>query len=106
VKAAFRFSELTGVRLVIKNTGHDYIGRSSAPDSLTLMVSNRILRDPPLTVFELDEEFEGSESSYPTYCVWALIDRQITYSENFQPEGCRTTSPGVTMGVGLIHSHI
>jgi len=27
---------------------------------------------------------------------------QITYSENFKPEGCKSTSPGVTMGVSLI----
>jgi hypothetical protein len=42
VQAALKFSESTGVRLVIKNTGHDYIGRSSAPDSLTLLVSYRV----------------------------------------------------------------
>ncbi|KAJ7440768.1 hypothetical protein B0H11DRAFT_2163285 [Mycena galericulata] len=36
VAAAFKFSEETGVPLVIKNTGHDYEGRSSAPQSLAL----------------------------------------------------------------------
>ncbi|PVF98323.1 FAD-binding domain-containing protein [Serendipita vermifera] len=40
VKAAFEFAKTTGVRLVIKNTGHDYMGRSTAPDSLTLWTRN------------------------------------------------------------------
>ncbi|KAJ7110724.1 hypothetical protein C8R43DRAFT_162562 [Mycena crocata] len=40
VAAAFKFSEHTGVPLVIKNTGHDYKGRSSAPKSLALWMHN------------------------------------------------------------------
>jgi hypothetical protein len=38
VTAAFEFARTTGARIVVKNTGHDYIGRSHAPDSLTLWV--------------------------------------------------------------------
>lgn len=40
VAAAFEFARSTGVRIVIKNTGHDYKGRSHAPDSLTLWTRN------------------------------------------------------------------
>ncbi|KAF5377947.1 hypothetical protein D9615_006755 [Tricholomella constricta] len=40
VAAAFRFSKRTKVPLVIKNTGHDYKGRSSAPRSLALWTHN------------------------------------------------------------------
>ncbi|KAJ7485420.1 FAD-binding domain-containing protein [Mycena latifolia] len=40
VQAAFKFSKKTGVPLVVKNTGHDYKGRSSAPDSLALWTHN------------------------------------------------------------------
>ncbi|KIJ42536.1 hypothetical protein M422DRAFT_170983 [Sphaerobolus stellatus SS14] len=40
VQAAFSFSKTTGVPLVIKNTGHDYKGRSSAPHSLSLWTHN------------------------------------------------------------------
>ncbi|KAJ6468927.1 hypothetical protein C8R45DRAFT_435986 [Mycena sanguinolenta] len=36
VAAAFRFSKETRVPLVVKNTGHDYKGRSSAPNSMAL----------------------------------------------------------------------
>ncbi|KAF8685100.1 oxygen-dependent FAD-linked oxidoreductase family [Rhizoctonia solani] len=40
VIAAFVFSRLTSVPLVIKNSGHDYKGRSSAPNALTLWTHN------------------------------------------------------------------
>ncbi|KAK0229643.1 FAD-binding domain-containing protein [Armillaria nabsnona] len=34
VAAAFEFSRRTGVHVVVKNTGHDYMGRSSGPGTL------------------------------------------------------------------------
>ncbi|KAI0683912.1 FAD-binding domain-containing protein [Cerioporus squamosus] len=40
VVAAFNFSSITGVPLAIKNTGHDYSGRSSTPGSLGLWTHN------------------------------------------------------------------
>ncbi|KAK7044629.1 FAD-binding domain-containing protein [Favolaschia claudopus] len=40
VQKAFAFSKKTGVPLVVKNTGHDYKGRSSAPGSLALWTHN------------------------------------------------------------------
>ncbi|KAF8190333.1 FAD-binding domain-containing protein [Mycena galopus ATCC 62051] len=40
VQKAFVFSKQTGVPIVVKNTGHDYIGRSSAPGSLALWTHN------------------------------------------------------------------
>ncbi|EPT05701.1 hypothetical protein FOMPIDRAFT_1045016 [Fomitopsis schrenkii] len=40
VQAAIMFSKLTGVRLSVKNKGHDYKGRSSGKDTLALWVSN------------------------------------------------------------------
>ncbi|KAF8901421.1 hypothetical protein CPB85DRAFT_1472916 [Mucidula mucida] len=43
VVAAFAFSEAYGVPLVVKNTGHDYMGRSSARNSLGIWVRFRIL---------------------------------------------------------------
>ncbi|TFY82586.1 hypothetical protein EWM64_g1420 [Hericium alpestre] len=39
VTAAFAFSKKTKVPLVVKNTGHDYNGRSSAPDTLALWIT-------------------------------------------------------------------
>ena len=40
VQAAIVFSSLTGVRLSVKNKGHDYKGRSSGKDTLALWVSS------------------------------------------------------------------
>ncbi|KAF8518525.1 FAD-binding domain-containing protein [Hysterangium stoloniferum] len=40
VQAAFIFSRVTAVPLVIKNTGHDYKGKSTAPHSLELWTHN------------------------------------------------------------------
>ncbi|KAF8147579.1 FAD-binding domain-containing protein [Crassisporium funariophilum] len=40
VIAAFKFSKSTGVPLVIKNTGHDFKGRSSGPGTLALWMHN------------------------------------------------------------------
>lgn len=40
IQAGLKFSENTGIPLSIKNTGHDYKGRSSAPNSLALWTHN------------------------------------------------------------------
>ena len=39
MQAALEFSKSTGVRLSVKNKGHDFLGRSSGKDSLSLWVS-------------------------------------------------------------------
>ena len=36
VKKTLQFASDNNLRLVVKNTGHDYTGRSSAPDSFAL----------------------------------------------------------------------
>lgn len=40
VQATIRFASANNLRLVIKNTGHDYMGRSTAADSLLLWLHN------------------------------------------------------------------
>ncbi|KAI1079344.1 FAD-binding domain-containing protein [Whalleya microplaca] len=40
VSATLKFVKKHGIRLSIKNTGHDYYGRSTAPNSLALWVRN------------------------------------------------------------------
>ncbi|KAK7054541.1 hypothetical protein VNI00_003739 [Paramarasmius palmivorus] len=74
VLTAFRFSKEHNVSLVIKNTGHDYKGRSSAPGSLGLWV--RLLQE--------------------------FIDA-ISYERNFIPEGCYSDVPlpAVYLGAGV-----
>lgn len=38
VQAAVRFAKLHNLRLAIKNSGHDFLGRSAAPESLQILV--------------------------------------------------------------------
>ncbi|KAK8186483.1 hypothetical protein BC567DRAFT_253939 [Phyllosticta citribraziliensis] len=52
IQAAFSFSRNTKTILSVKNTGHDYKGRSSAPNSLALWLTNL---KPPL---KLEKNFE------------------------------------------------
>lgn len=40
MQAAYAFSLATGVRLSIKNSGHDYKGRSNGRNTLALWVSS------------------------------------------------------------------
>ncbi|EIM92699.1 FAD-binding domain-containing protein [Stereum hirsutum FP-91666 SS1] len=59
VQATFAFAKDTGVRLTIKNSGHDYKGRASSPDSLGLWVHH-------LDAMSYDAEF-SPESCNTTY---------------------------------------
>ncbi|KAL4904092.1 hypothetical protein BDW74DRAFT_185763 [Aspergillus multicolor] len=51
MQRTMEFVAMWNVTLVVKNTGHDYMGRSSAPDSLALWMHNL---QPPIT---LDKSF-------------------------------------------------
>lgn len=48
IQAAFKFAQDTKTPLVIKNTGHDWKGRSGAPGSLALWTHN--LRSPKVPI--------------------------------------------------------
>ncbi|CAE6438450.1 unnamed protein product [Rhizoctonia solani] len=75
VTKAFAFSKRTGVPLSIKNTGHDFLGRSSAPGTLSLWAI-----------------------IYQTKNI-----KYISYSASFIPEGCKPSYKGVsalTYGAG------
>lgn len=49
IRAAFEFSERSNVPLSIKNTGHDFMGRSRRRDSLALWVRFVVFMNfPPL----------------------------------------------------------
>ncbi|KKK21133.1 hypothetical protein P175DRAFT_0507165 [Aspergillus ochraceoroseus IBT 24754] len=51
IQETLQFADKNHLRLVIKNTGHDYEGRSSAPDSLALWMHKM---QPPI---ELEKQF-------------------------------------------------
>ncbi len=55
IQAAYKFSQATGVRLSVKNHGHDYKGRSSGKDTLSLWVRNleasKVVLNPVRIIF-------------------------------------------------------
>ncbi|KAL4917613.1 hypothetical protein BDW62DRAFT_218097 [Aspergillus aurantiobrunneus] len=57
VQRTLLFAKQKGMRLVVKNTGHDYLGRSSAPDSFALWTHHI---QPPI---ELTKEFVPEKCS-------------------------------------------
>ncbi|TFK96757.1 FAD binding domain-containing protein [Pterulicium gracile] len=61
VQEAFQFSRDTGVPILVKNTGHDYLGRSSGRGSLSLWTHN--LKQ---IAFHRDFKAEGCSKTYET----------------------------------------
>ncbi len=60
IAAAVNFARDKGIRLVVKGTGHDYLGRSNAADSLLVWTHN--MRD---VTFHPDSRPEGAGDSTP-----------------------------------------
>ncbi|CAE6439638.1 unnamed protein product [Rhizoctonia solani] len=81
VAQALAFSKRTGVPLSIKNTGHDFLGRSTAPGSLSLWTQN-------IKYINYSTSFvpEGCEASYNgvpalTYGAGQDMDSLFLFSE-------------------------
>ncbi|KAJ7728408.1 FAD-binding domain-containing protein [Mycena maculata] len=80
VQTAFAFSKENGVPLVVKNTGHDYIGRSSAPGSLALWTHK-------LQSLSYDASFvpDGCPASYAkpgvTIGAGAIVNDVVAFAE-------------------------
>ncbi|KAJ6620105.1 FAD binding domain-containing protein [Mycena sp. CBHHK59/15] len=97
VVAAFNFTRKTSVPLVIKNTGHDYKGRSSAPGSLALWTHN-------LKNISYSAEFvpEGCSQSSPSMTVGAGVQWLQAYhfadAHNFTVVGGTDRTVGVSGG--------
>lgn len=74
VQKALRFSEMTGIRLSVKNKGHDYKGRSSGKGTLALWVSN-------LDSISYEPEFvpEGCSTSYDAVTIGPGVLTQTIY---------------------------
>ncbi|KAK0206277.1 hypothetical protein DFS33DRAFT_1381395 [Desarmillaria ectypa] len=72
------FARKHKISLVVKNTGHDYLGRSSGPSSLALWAR-------------------------ASFIVVIHRFREMSYTPIFVPEGCpsQDSSPGVTVGASV-----
>ncbi|GLB33561.1 putative oxygen-dependent FAD-linked oxidoreductase family protein [Lyophyllum shimeji] len=97
VAEAFNFSRTTKMPLVIKNTGHDYKGRSSAPNSLALWTHN--LKDISYTPAFVPE---GCSAASPGVTVGAGVQWADAYafaeSNNITLVGGSDRSVGVSGG--------
>ncbi|KAJ7145103.1 hypothetical protein C8R43DRAFT_1012823 [Mycena crocata] len=97
IVTAFNFSRRTSVPLVIKNTGHDYKGRSSAPGSLALWTHN--LKD---ISYNATFTPEGCSKSFPALTVAAGVQWQQAYqfadAHNFTIVGGTDRTVGVSGG--------
>ncbi|KAJ7679147.1 hypothetical protein DFH06DRAFT_1278863 [Mycena polygramma] len=97
VVTALNFTRKTSVPLIIKNTGHDYKGRSSAPGSLALWTHN--LKD-----ISYDAKFipEGCSKSSPALTVGAGVQwlqaYQFADAHNFTIVGGTDRTVGVSGG--------
>ncbi|KAM3503622.1 hypothetical protein MY10362_004094 [Beauveria mimosiformis] len=67
VQAGLAFARQHNIRLVIKNTGHDYKGRSSGPDALALWMHN------------VQPSLEFTESYTPEGCPAVPVGDTITF---------------------------
>ncbi|KAF8887280.1 hypothetical protein CPB84DRAFT_1849918 [Gymnopilus junonius] len=95
VIAAFTFSKSDQVPLVIKNTGHDYIGRSAAPGSLALWTHH-------LDKLVLNRTFVPTGcSGNPTTAITVGAGQQFETVYAFAAANNVTVVAGADPGVGL-----
>jgi FAD/FMN-containing dehydrogenase len=96
VQLAFNFTKLTKVPLAIRNTGHDYLGRSSAPKSLGVSVSTL--------------KKASSIPGHYRYCTRLKVfpAPQMEFAESFVPEGCDASAGkrAITTGAGVTWAEV
>ncbi|KAL7283963.1 hypothetical protein ACG7TL_001235 [Trametes sanguinea] len=94
VQAALRFSKETGVRLSVKNQGHDYKHRSSGKGTLALWTTR-------LTSMSHNAQFkpEGCSSTYDAITVGAGVQTQEVYE--FADKVNRTIVGGYHQSIGF-----
>ncbi|KAK3991555.1 Tetrahydrocannabinolic acid synthase, partial [Cladorrhinum sp. PSN332] len=81
VKAGIDFARQHNIRLIVKNSGHDYIGRSTAPNSLSIWVHHM-------------KSFKAHETSFqPAGCNFSIPGHGITAGAGTQmQEAYRATA--------------
>ncbi|KDR84449.1 hypothetical protein GALMADRAFT_133744 [Galerina marginata CBS 339.88] len=94
VTAAYAFSKKSGVPLVVKNSGHDYIGRSAGPGTLALWTHN-------LDKLVLDKSFVPSGCKVkPTTALTIGAGQQFRAIFDFAKANNVTFVAGADPGVG------
>jgi FAD/FMN-containing dehydrogenase len=104
VQAAVNFAREQRVRLVVKGTGHSYLGTSNAPDSL--LVWTRALNEVTLHEAFVPQSCAGKVAPVPAVsagagCMWIDLYDAVTTRGNRYVQGGGCTSVGVA---GLVQS--
>jgi FAD/FMN-containing dehydrogenase len=101
IVAAVNFAREHSLRLVIKGTGHDYLGRSNAPDSL-LIWTHKMRK---ITVHEsfVAEGCSGAQTGLPAVTVeagtrWLEAYEEVTGNHHRYVQGGGCTSVGAAGG--------
>lgn len=94
IQKTVSFAYERGLRLVIKNTGHDYLGRSSAPDSLQLATHK--LDDIQFTDNFVPENCGEKDGYGPAVTIGAGVQLKELYEA--------TAAEGVTVVAGFAHT--
>ncbi|KAF9554873.1 FAD-binding domain-containing protein [Agrocybe pediades] len=96
VRAAYNFTKKTKVPLVVKNSGHDYIGRSAGPGSLALWMKN-------LQKIELETQFVPAgcpPATKPALALTIGAGQQFRTILDFAKENNITFAAGADPSVG------
>jgi len=101
VGAAVRFAGEHGLRLVIKGTGHDYLGRSNAPDSL--LIWTHAMRGVTLHDAFVPRGCPAAQAGVPAVSVeagarWAEAYEEVTVKHGRYVQGGGCTTVGAAGG--------
>jgi FAD/FMN-containing dehydrogenase len=104
VQAAVNFAREQHLRLVVKGTGHSYLGTSNAPDSL--LIWTRALNEVTVHEAFVPRGCEGKVAAVPAVsagsgCMWIDVYDAVTTRGNRYVQGGGCTSVGVA---GLVQS--
>jgi hypothetical protein len=98
ISEGVKFAKKHGIRLVIKGTGHDYLGRSNSPDSL--LIWTHLMRD-----IKVNKDFKpiGSSKTFEAVTVeagtrWGEVYQQVTTLNGKYVQGGGCTSVGACGG--------
>lgn len=108
VAKAVNFARIHNLKLVIKNTGHDYLGRSTAPNSL--MIWTHEMRGISFNKHFIPKGCDAQSPSYNAINVnagtrWVELYKEATLDKHVyvQGGGCTTVGAagGFTLGGGM-----
>ncbi|KAG0085083.1 hypothetical protein BGZ92_009317 [Podila epicladia] len=96
IQETVRFAVMHNLRLVIKNTGHDLLGRSTAPNSLSLWVHHRKKMEV-INAFVPEGALQGTEGEPAV-----LVESGVQFGELYRVmhENNRTVVGGSSPSVG------